>query len=176
MILKLRGEVSHRPLNCHCGQDTDPDSVSLVRPPNITIPNTLAALPSNQYATDFELVSGKNDFFDTCVAALAPAPAPAMLFPSSPKGDGAGTAGLPTEELCLTDFRMVCGPCDRNACRNGVFRNDLYAARGDEALLCILLRQTHASCLSRGAVCRKMRKALNAGCINKSCYCLGPVV
>jgi hypothetical protein len=33
--------------------------VSLVRPPNTTIPNTLAALPSSQYATLFELVLGK---------------------------------------------------------------------------------------------------------------------
>jgi hypothetical protein len=41
---------------------THPDSVSLVSPPNTTIPNTLAALPSNQYATAFSLVSG-NDFF-----------------------------------------------------------------------------------------------------------------
>jgi hypothetical protein len=36
-----------------------PDSVSLVRPPNTTMPNTLAALPSSQYATLFELVLGK---------------------------------------------------------------------------------------------------------------------
>lgn len=31
-----------------------------MRPPNVTIPKTEAALPSNQYATDFELASGKN--------------------------------------------------------------------------------------------------------------------
>ena len=39
---------------------THPDSVSLVRPPKTTIPKTDAALPSNQYATGFEVVSGKN--------------------------------------------------------------------------------------------------------------------
>jgi hypothetical protein len=39
---------------------TYPDSVNLVRPPNTTIPKTDAALPNSQYATDFELVSGKN--------------------------------------------------------------------------------------------------------------------
>ena len=39
---------------------TYPDSVSLVRPPKTTIPKTLAALPSSQYPTAFELVSGKN--------------------------------------------------------------------------------------------------------------------
>lgn len=38
---------------------TYPDSVSRVRPPKTTIPNTLAALPSNQYATLFDVVSGK---------------------------------------------------------------------------------------------------------------------
>jgi hypothetical protein len=41
---------------------TYPDSVNRVRPPNTTIPNTLAALPRSQYATDFELVSGKKLF------------------------------------------------------------------------------------------------------------------
>lgn len=47
-----------------------PDSVKRVRPPNTTIPKTLAALPSSQYATDFELVSGKELLFafasETC--------------------------------------------------------------------------------------------------------------
>lgn len=36
-----------------------PDSVSRVSPPNTTIPKTLAALPSSQYATLFSDVSGK---------------------------------------------------------------------------------------------------------------------
>lgn len=36
-----------------------PDSVSRVRPPNTTMPKTLAALPNNQYATDFDVVFGK---------------------------------------------------------------------------------------------------------------------
>ena len=35
-----------------------PDSVRRVRPPKTTIPNTLAALPSNQYATSLSLTSG----------------------------------------------------------------------------------------------------------------------
>jgi hypothetical protein len=43
-----------------CRHHVYPDSVNLVRPPNTTMPNTLAALPSSQYATDLELVSGKN--------------------------------------------------------------------------------------------------------------------
>lgn len=37
-----------------------PDSVNRVNPPNTTIPNTLAALPSNQYPTTLLVVSGKN--------------------------------------------------------------------------------------------------------------------
>lgn len=41
--------------------DVDPDSVSLVRPPNTTIPKTLAALPRSQYATTLSLVFGKNE-------------------------------------------------------------------------------------------------------------------
>lgn len=39
-----------------------PDSVSLVSPPNMTIPNTLAALANSQYATTLSLTSGKRDF------------------------------------------------------------------------------------------------------------------
>lgn len=41
---------------------TYPDSVSLVRPPNTTMPKTLAALPRSQYATDLSLTSGKKLF------------------------------------------------------------------------------------------------------------------
>lgn len=46
------------------GRETDevctyPDSVRRVRPPNTTIPKTLAALPKSQYATLLALVSGK---------------------------------------------------------------------------------------------------------------------
>ena len=41
---------------------TYPDSVSLVRPPNTTMPKTLAALPKSQYATTFSLTSGKKLF------------------------------------------------------------------------------------------------------------------
>lgn len=41
---------------------TYPDSVSLVRPPKTTIPKTLTALPSNQYATVLSLTPGKLDF------------------------------------------------------------------------------------------------------------------
>jgi hypothetical protein len=40
---------------------TYPDSVSLVRPPKTTIPKTLAALPSNQYATVLSVTLGKLD-------------------------------------------------------------------------------------------------------------------
>lgn len=37
-----------------------PDSVSRVRPPNTTMPKTLAALPRSQYATDLEVVVSGN--------------------------------------------------------------------------------------------------------------------
>lgn len=52
---------------------TYPDSVSLVSPPNITIPKTLAALARSQYATLLLLVLGKLD-----VRALAWTAASAM--------------------------------------------------------------------------------------------------
>lgn len=43
--------------------ETYPDSVNRVRPPNTTIPNTLAALARRKYPTDLELVSGKDELF-----------------------------------------------------------------------------------------------------------------
>ena len=42
---------------------TYPDSVNLVNPPNMTMPNTLVALANNQYATPLLLVCGKKDDF-----------------------------------------------------------------------------------------------------------------
>lgn len=38
-----------------------PDSVNRVRPPNTTMPKTLTALPTSQYPTILELVSGNED-------------------------------------------------------------------------------------------------------------------
>ena len=49
-----------------------PDSVSRVRPPNTTMPKTLAALPNNQYATLLELVLGKLLEFPVLLAAASP--------------------------------------------------------------------------------------------------------
>lgn len=60
-----------------------PDSVSRVRPPNTTIPKTLAAEPRSQYATDFLDVSGHDDGLaleDCC--ALEP-----IFWLSAPRGD-----------------------------------------------------------------------------------------
>jgi hypothetical protein len=60
--------------------DTHPDSVRRVKPPKTTMPNTLAALPSSQYATLLELVSGQLLAFGT--AALA-APTSCAACPSN---------------------------------------------------------------------------------------------
>ena len=51
-----------------------PDSVNRVRPPHTTMPKTLAALPSNQYATIFSLVLGNADFFATLDPVTADSP------------------------------------------------------------------------------------------------------
>ena len=59
-----------------------PDSVNLVKPPNTTIPNTLAALPSSQYATDLWLTSGKPVF----VLVLLVLSIPIVLL-NAPSGD-----------------------------------------------------------------------------------------
>ena len=49
---------------------TYPDSVNRVRPPKTTIPNTLAALPSNQYPTTLLVVSGKKANFTFVLASF----------------------------------------------------------------------------------------------------------
>lgn len=48
-----------------------PDSVRRVKPPNTTIPKTLAALPRSQYATDLELVVSGNARFHAWPAERA---------------------------------------------------------------------------------------------------------
>lgn len=88
-----------------------PDSVSRVRPPNTTIPNTLAAEPNSQYATESELVAGKEDVEAAFRADREVAP---ILRPSAPSGDVLGGAVV---ELCALDWR--------NAVRKGVWRVDL---------------------------------------------------
>jgi len=50
-------------------KDTHPDSVNLVRPPNTTIPKTLAALPMSQYATPLGFVLAKAVFVFVFVLA-----------------------------------------------------------------------------------------------------------
>ena len=61
-----------------------PDSVRRVNPPKTTIPKTLAAEPSSQYATDLELVSGHDEalcVFPEGMSALL------MLLPNAPSGE-----------------------------------------------------------------------------------------
>lgn len=52
---------------------THPDSVSLVNPPKTMIPNTLAALPSNQYATLLSDLWGNQAFAATPSAIFSAA-------------------------------------------------------------------------------------------------------
>jgi hypothetical protein len=80
----------------------------------MTIPKTLAAEPSSQYATAFELVTGKDeaegaaeDVADSLAAAL-------MLRPRAPRGDAVVDTAL---ELCALDWRK--------AFKKGVCRVDL---------------------------------------------------
>ena len=71
VMLRLRHVLAS--LDMMWNASTYPDSVSRVNPPNTTIPKTLAALPSSQYATVFELVSGKREGFCTALCASAAA-------------------------------------------------------------------------------------------------------
>ena len=56
-----------------------------MRPPNITIPKTLAALPNNQYATPFEEDSGKNFLLDALAFSFW---ALEIVWLKDPNGDG----------------------------------------------------------------------------------------
>lgn len=60
---------------------TYPDSVRRVRPPKTTMPNTLAALPSSQYATLFDVVLGELLDLACSVAASAGIDSPACDAP-----------------------------------------------------------------------------------------------
>lgn len=59
---RLRGTTQYVVEGAGCSVSY-PDSVRRVKPPNTTMPNTLAALARSQYATAFELVSGDRDDF-----------------------------------------------------------------------------------------------------------------
>jgi len=96
-----------------------PDSVSRVSPPNMTIPNTLAAEPSNQYATDFELVSGHDELFDEVDLVFV-----AMSCANAPSGDvDDDDGGAAIAELWLRENDE--GVRWRKAERNGVCRTDV---------------------------------------------------
>ena len=51
--------------------ETYPDSVIRVRPPNTTMPKTLTALPSSQYATPLELVLGNDRDLAAAIASVS---------------------------------------------------------------------------------------------------------
>jgi hypothetical protein len=87
MVMKFLGE-------------TYPDSVNLVRPPKTTIPKTLVALPRSQYATDFELVSGKN-FLRAEVFTLP------TFWLSEANGEGAAIVLLARDEAAVLPYRIV---------------------------------------------------------------------
>lgn len=70
-----------------------PDSVSRVRPPKTTMPNTLAAEPSSQYATLLLLVSGNDEALATCCVPGT------MVWLSAPSGEALALLGAAAEEL-----------------------------------------------------------------------------
>jgi len=86
-----------------------PDSVRRVRPPRITIPKTLAALPNNQYATKGLETRGNELGFAFFARGLASCVREPPLSPNLDKG----------ESCAAVD-------CDRNALRKGVCPMDLY--------------------------------------------------
>ena len=73
-----------------------PDSVRRVRPPKTTMPKTLAAEPSNQYATLLLLVLGKDEDEDlACWLAGC-----WTDWLNAPSGDELAFEGEAAEELC----------------------------------------------------------------------------
>ena len=101
-----------------------------VRPPNTTIPKTLAALPSNQYATLLEVVLGKLlDWLSVLVAASASIALPAF--------DPSMVAVLRRGwvDFHLTDCRTEGRDEDREAetaARIGELRHGLHTKRRRE--------------------------------------------
>lgn len=85
----------------------------------MTMPKTLAAEPSSQYATDFELVSGHDELFDEFDLAFV-----AMSCANAPSGeDGDDSGGEATAELWPREKEE--GVRWRKAERNGVCRTDV---------------------------------------------------
>jgi hypothetical protein len=74
-----------------------PDSVSRVRPPKTTIPKTLAAEPSSQYATLLLLTSGNDElwvvFFAYVLVGFV------MVWLNAPSGEALALDGAAAEEL-----------------------------------------------------------------------------
>lgn len=64
-----------------------PDSVNLVNPPRITIPNTSPADPMSQYPTPLLLISGKSGFAFFSAASLIACCPRAMPSARPPSGD-----------------------------------------------------------------------------------------
>ena len=125
---------------------TYPDSVSLVRPPNTTMPKTLAALPRSQYATTLSLVSGKNDDL-TDDLVLSGFRWIDLLREKSVEGPPEGDA---TASMLEVTVRRVG---DLNAFRYGVVGRPLGKMREHEH---------EKNCFDKlGAALRKAGKALN---------------
>jgi len=82
--------------------------VRRVRPPKMTSPKTLAALPSSQYATLLLFVSGKNDFVAGVVFCAA------KVLPRLPMEDDS------PERLAVDACRTLAWPCERKALRKAV--------------------------------------------------------
>jgi hypothetical protein len=74
-----------------------PDSVSRVRPPKTTIPKTLAAEPSSQYATLLLLVSGNDELWVVFFAYVFDLFV--MVWLNAPSGEAFALDGAAVEEL-----------------------------------------------------------------------------
>ena len=94
-------------------KSTNPDSVSLVKPPKTTIPKTLAALPSSQYATILSLTSGKRGrLLEVAPMFLLKLAKGEEAIPSTlladDEADGLTVNARENVELIVCDHLLVC--------------------------------------------------------------------
>ncbi|RMZ68697.1 BTB POZ domain-containing [Pyrenophora seminiperda CCB06] len=108
-----------------------PDSVSRVKPPKTTMPKTLAALPSSQYATLLELVFGKVLDLPSVVAAASATMALPALISSMMALFRSGCVDFHLTD-CRTEGRDEDGGAE-TAVRIGELRHGLHANRRRES-------------------------------------------
>lgn len=131
-----------------------PLSVSLVKPPNTTIPNTLAALPKSQYATDLSEVSGKNlvllllDCSDWLIFAMGEV---AWGLESSPLFDSRGIAEANNRFGCClaAELLQAWWQVKKDFVKRGAALRSMNIIRGVDAMVLFYIGEIEVGCRQR---------------------------